>query len=93
VIDDELLADVRTKGDLLRDRLSALPRVEEVRGRGQLLGATLARPPADVVDACRERGLLAGSAGPEVLRLTPPLTVSAEELEQGLELLEEVLHG
>ena len=93
VIDDELLADVRAKGDLLRDRVRALPRVEEVRGRGLLLGASLDRPAGNVVDACRERGLLVGSAGPEVLRLTPPLTVSAEELEQGLELLEEVLHG
>jgi acetylornithine/N-succinyldiaminopimelate aminotransferase len=92
-IDDELLADVRAKGDLVRDRLSALPGVEEVRGRGLLLGASLDRPAGDVVDACRERGLLVGSAGPDVLRLTPPLTVAAEELEQGLQLLEEVLHG
>jgi acetylornithine/N-succinyldiaminopimelate aminotransferase len=93
VIEDELLAEVRTKGHLIRDRLSELPSVEEVRGRGLLLGASIDRPAGDVVDACRERGLLVGSAGPDVLRLTPPLTVSAEELEQGLELLEEVLHG
>jgi acetylornithine/N-succinyldiaminopimelate aminotransferase len=93
VIDDELLADVRAKGDLVRDRVSALPGVEEVRGRGLLLGASLDRPAGDVVDACRERGLLVGSAGPDVLRLTPPLTVAAEELEHGLELLEEVLRG
>jgi len=93
VLDDELLADVRAKGDLLGGRLSALPGVEEVRGRGLLLGASLDRPAGGVVDACRERGLLVGSAGGDVLRLTPPLTVSAEELEQGLERLEEVLHG
>jgi acetylornithine/N-succinyldiaminopimelate aminotransferase len=93
VVHDELLADVRAKGNLLRGRLSALPGVEEVRGRGLLLGASLDRPAGDVLDACRERGLLVGSAGANVLRLTPPLTVSAEELEQGLELLEEVLHG
>jgi acetylornithine/N-succinyldiaminopimelate aminotransferase len=93
VVDDELLADVRAKGDLLHGRLSALPGVEEVRGRGLLLGASLDRPGGAVVDACRERGLLVGSAGVDVLRLTPPLTVAVEELEQGLELLEEVLHG
>jgi acetylornithine/N-succinyldiaminopimelate aminotransferase len=92
-VDDELLTDVRAKGDLLRRRLAAFPSVEEVRGRGLLLGVSLDRPAGDVVDACRERGLLVGSAGPDVLRLTPPLTISAEELEQGLELLEEVLHG
>jgi acetylornithine/N-succinyldiaminopimelate aminotransferase len=93
VIDDELLANVRAKGDLIRDRLSALTGVRAVRGRGLLLGASLDRPAGDVVDACRDRGLLVGSAGADVLRLTPPLTVSAEELEQGLDLLEEVLHG
>ena len=92
-VDDELVADVRAKGDLLRGRVAAFPSVEEVRGRGLLLGASLDRPAGDVVDACRERGLLVGSAGPDVLRLTPPLTVSAEELEQGIGLLEEVLHG
>jgi acetylornithine/N-succinyldiaminopimelate aminotransferase len=92
-VDDELLADVRSKGDMLRGRLAAFPAVEEVRGRGLLLGASLDRPAGDVIETCRERGLLVGSAGPDVLRLTPPLTIAAEELEQGLELLEEVLHG
>jgi acetylornithine/N-succinyldiaminopimelate aminotransferase len=92
-IDEKLLADVRAKGDVLASRLSALACVAEVRGRGLLLGASLDRPAADVVDAARERGLLVGSAGPDVLRLTPPLTISNEELEHGLELLEEVLNG
>jgi acetylornithine/N-succinyldiaminopimelate aminotransferase len=93
VVGDELLADVRAKGDVLRARLAALPGVQEVRGAGLLIGASLDRPADVVVDACRERGLLVGAAGPEVLRLTPPLTISAEELEEGIGLLEEVLHG
>jgi acetylornithine/N-succinyldiaminopimelate aminotransferase len=62
-----------------------------VRGRGLLLGAELDRPAAQVIDACRERGVLVGSAGDRVLRLTPPLTVSADELDRGLSVLEEVL--
>ena len=48
-----------------------------VRGRGLLIGAELDRPVGPVVDACREQGLLVLSAGPDVLRLTPPLVVSA----------------
>jgi acetylornithine/N-succinyldiaminopimelate aminotransferase len=91
--DDELLAGVRQKGELLSGRLAGLNGVLEMRGRGLLLGAALDRPASDVVDAARERGLLVGSAGPDVLRLTPPLTISTEELEQALELLEEVLHA
>jgi acetylornithine/N-succinyldiaminopimelate aminotransferase len=92
-IDDDLLAGVRAKGGLLTDRLAALPGVREVRGRGLLLGAGLDRPAADVVEVAREHGLLVCSAGPDVLRLTPPLTITTEDLEQGLQLLEEVLHA
>jgi acetylornithine/N-succinyldiaminopimelate aminotransferase len=92
-IDDELLAEVRTKGEMLGNRLAAVPGVEDVRGRGLLVGATLDRPAGDVVDECRSRGLLVCSAGHDVLRLTPPLTISFDELEQGLELLEEVLRA
>jgi acetylornithine/N-succinyldiaminopimelate aminotransferase len=93
VIDDDLLAGVRAKGELFAKRLSALPGVQEVRGRGLLLGAELDRPAAEVVDAAREHRLLVCSAGPDVLRLTPPLTIATEELEQGLKLLEEVMHA
>ena len=59
----------------------------DVRGRGLLLGAVLDREVAPVVDACRDRGLLVLSAGPDVLRLTPPLVVSAEEVDEALDIL------
>jgi acetylornithine/N-succinyldiaminopimelate aminotransferase len=62
-----------------------------VRGRGLLLALDVERPAADVVAACLERGLLAGSAGEHTLRLTPALTIATEELASGLELLAEVL--
>ena len=90
-VDDELLAAVRVTGTLLADGLRKLPSVAEVRGRGLLLGAALDRPAAQVVDACRERGLLVGSAGERVLRLTPPLTIGAAEVDQALAVLTEVL--
>jgi acetylornithine/N-succinyldiaminopimelate aminotransferase len=90
-IDDRLLASVREQEAALRDALVSLPGVLDVRGRGLLLGATLDRPVAPVVDACRERGLLVLSAGPDVLRLTPPLVVSPGEVAEALETLAEVL--
>jgi acetylornithine/succinyldiaminopimelate/putrescine aminotransferase len=62
-----------------------------VRGRGLLLGAELDRPAGPVVAAALEAGLLVGSAGETVLRLTPPLTIGSDEVETGLALLEEVL--
>ena len=79
-IDDELLANVREQSAVLVDTLASLPGVLEVRGRGLLLGAVVDRPAADVVQACRERGLVVLAAGDDVLRLAPPLTVGAEEV-------------
>jgi acetylornithine/N-succinyldiaminopimelate aminotransferase len=56
-----------------------------------MLGAELDRPAGPVVAAALEAGLLVGSAGDTVLRLTPPLTISAWEIATGLTKLEEVL--
>jgi acetylornithine/succinyldiaminopimelate/putrescine aminotransferase len=88
---NELLATVRANGLLLSGGLATLPGVREVRGAGLMLGAELDRPPADVVAACAERGLLVGTAGTDVLRLTPPLVVTTAEIEHALGVLEEVL--
>ena len=56
-----------------------------------MLGAELDRPAGPVVAAALEAGLLVGSAGESVLRLTPPLTITGGEVAAGLSLLEEVL--
>jgi acetylornithine/N-succinyldiaminopimelate aminotransferase len=88
---DELLATVRANGLLLGGGLAALPGVREVRGAGLMLGAELERPASHVVTACAERGLLVGTAGTDVLRLTPPLIVTTAEIEHALGVLEEVL--
>ncbi|MCU0483604.1 MAG: acetylornithine/succinylornithine family transaminase [Chloroflexi bacterium] len=90
-IDDQLMANVVERGEQLGAGLRAIPAVREVRGRGLLLGATLDRPAGPVVDACRERGLLILTAGPDVLRLLPPLVVSGAEVDEALAILGEAL--
>jgi acetylornithine/N-succinyldiaminopimelate aminotransferase len=90
-LDDDLLAQVRDTGTLLAEGLASIPGVTEVRGVGLLIGAELDRPAGEVVTACLEHGLLVGSAGERVLRLTPPLIVGAAEVDRALEVLEEVL--
>jgi predicted acetylornithine/succinylornithine family transaminase len=90
-LDDALLASVHRQGEKLAAGVAALPGVLEVRGRGLMLGAELDRPAGPVVAACLEAGLLVGTAGDTVLRLTPPLTITDDEVGAGLALLAEVL--
>ncbi|MDR0901627.1 MAG: aspartate aminotransferase family protein [Opitutaceae bacterium] len=62
----------------------------EVRGTGYLVGLQLAAPPAPWVSALREAGMLVPTAGNNVIRLLPPLTATAGELAQSVELLRQV---
>ena len=90
-IDDELLASVRARGAELVAGLVALPGVVGVRGRGLLIGVETAAPAADIVAAAREEGLLVLTAGENVLRLAPPLTVGVDEVAAALEVLAHVV--
>jgi acetylornithine/N-succinyldiaminopimelate aminotransferase len=90
-VDDALLANVVRRGAELVRRLERLPGAVEVRGAGLLLGLEIDRVARDVIAACLEKGVLVGSAGERVLRLTPPLTIADDELAHGLTVLEEVL--
>ena len=92
-ITDELLASVTANGARLRAGLAALPGVTEVRGAGLLIGAVLDRPAQTVLDAALDAGLVCLSAGPDVLRLAPPLVVGAEEIDLALAILTEVMTG
>jgi len=67
------------------------PVVRDVRGLGLLLGVDLTIEASAVSTACRERGLLLNAVRPDTLRLAPPLTVSASEVDAALLILQEVL--
>ena len=95
IANPEFLADVSEKGAWFGERLRQLTartrRVRDVRGRGLMWGIELAEPAAPVVAAARERRLLVLTAGPTVIRMLPPLTISREELARGAQILSEVL--
>ena len=95
IADPDFLADVRAKGEWLGGALTALAsrraRVREARGRGLMWGLELNEIAAPIVAAARERHLLVLTAGPTVIRIVPPLTVTREELERGVAILDEVL--
>ena len=90
-LDEGLLAHVRELGARLTAGLAALPGVLEVRGLGLLVGCELDRPAGPLAAACLERGLVVGTAGERVLRLTPPLVATAKDVDLALATLAEAL--
>jgi acetylornithine/N-succinyldiaminopimelate aminotransferase len=89
------LAGVRETGGYLAERLRALSADlghGEVRGRGLLLALALTRGDAPAIaQAAFERGLLLNAPRPDTLRFMPALTVSREEVDQMVKLLEACL--
>lgn len=63
---------------------------EPVRGIGFLLGWPLAKLGPEIVNACREKGLLINFAGGKALRFVPPINVSYEEIDQAVKILDDV---
>jgi acetylornithine/N-succinyldiaminopimelate aminotransferase len=95
---DVLLADgfldqVAARGDQLRDRLEAIRAdhpgvVAEVRGRGLLVGVRLHDGAGELIARLQAQGLVTAPAADNVVRLLPPLTVTADEVEQGCAMVE-----
>ncbi|MBI3647642.1 MAG: acetylornithine transaminase [Actinobacteria bacterium] len=87
----DLLANAREIGGRLRDRILVLTPdalVTEVRGRGLLIGVQLAEPVAhEVVLAMIDEGVLATEAGPDVVRMSPPLVVTPDEADEAVDAL------
>lgn len=69
------------------------PLVRNVRGLGLMVGVELKRKATPYLAALAQRGILALSAGPTVMRFLPPLIISKEELDMVVEALKETLTG
>ena len=82
---DDLLGNAVERGAQLHAGLARVPGVVEVRGAGLLIGVVLAEPVAKAVEkAARDAGVLVNAAAPDVVRLAPPLILSAAEAEDGI---------
>jgi acetylornithine/succinyldiaminopimelate/putrescine aminotransferase len=92
---DGLLARATYLGARFHERFAALkqrcPLLQEVRVLGVMIGLELTVDGAPFVDECLKRGLLINSTHGHVLRLLPALTLTDAELEEGCDILEEVL--
>lgn len=96
IFDDYFLDDVGKKGEFLKTKLEEglkeAGAVKDIRGLGLMIGIELELPIQEVLANLREEGLLALSAGTNVLRLLPPLTVTYEELEEGINKMIKVIN-
>lgn len=87
-----VLDNVVARGEQLRLLLEQIPGVGQVRGRGLLLAAVLQKPIAgEVVAAALGEGLVINNVLPGVVRFTPPLTISAEEVGEAVRRFETAL--
>jgi predicted acetylornithine/succinylornithine family transaminase len=96
MLDHDLPGEAAKRGEYIERRLHSLADrhslVTEIRGKGLIWAIELSSPIAeDVVNQCLSEGLLANHVKPTALRLIPPLTVTEEEIDQALEIIERVL--
>ena len=88
------LEEVRSKSAILLEQLQLAfqnhPKISAVRGLGMMIGIETSVSLSRLVEAARQKGLIILTAGENVIRLLPPLTISREEIQQGIAILKEV---
>lgn len=85
---EDLLDNVATQSQAIRDGLADHPSVQTIRGRGLMLGIVLDAPlNLDPLDY----GLIINKPQPNVIRLVPPLNISADEVQRGVTKIRQML--
>lgn len=87
------LSSVSEKGEYIQSTVKSwnLSCVEDVRGKGLMIGIQVSKNPVEVEKLCLEKGVLFSTAGKNVLRLVPPLNIGYKEIDKGLAIIKEVL--
>lgn len=86
----ELLLEVQGKGAYLKSHIQHIKNVTNVSGMGLMLGVSTTKPAREVAQKCLENGLVVLTAH-EKVRLLPPLTISKEQINSALKILNEVI--
>ena len=98
LVDEDLVARSAELGQYLRQRLNDInsPKVREIRGKGLLCGIELreeAGTAGQYVRRLLDEGVLCKETVKQVIRITPPLVISREDLDTGIEQIAKVLTG
>lgn len=95
ILTEDFLAKVRVNASYLQDQLTKqlgnLPTVVAIRGLGLILGIQVTGDLGTIVTQARKNGLIVLTAGSDVIRLLPPLTITEEEIERAVSILAECL--
>jgi len=75
----------------LRKQIGDHSTVVDIRGLGLMIGIELSQPASPIVKAAQQQGLLIITAGPQVIRLLPALTIPEEDWLRGLDLLTQLI--
>ena len=88
LLDNGVLREVKEKAEYIRAKLLEIPQVKEVSGLGMMIGITVDDnyTSAEVANRCVENGLLILTAKAK-LRLLPPLNITKDEIDKGIEIL------
>ena len=93
VNNSEFLDEVCKKAEYIRNKLEKCSEVESISGVGLMIGITLKSKNAkDILQKALDNGLLVLTAK-EKVRLLPPLNISYDELDEGLNILIKVMEG
>lgn len=95
VLKTDFLKEVENKGNylqqMLKERLEKNTFVSTIRGKGLMIGIQCKDDVSKVIAKLMDKGLLVLNAGTNVIRLLPPLTVTVEEIDKAVNLIEESL--
>ena len=93
--EDNLIDNAIEMGKYTTERLQALkqthPAIDHIRGKGLMIGIQLTTPGADIVSKCLEKGLRINCTQESVLRFMPSMTVTKEEIDQAVDILDSVM--
>ena len=90
---EETYKNVQDNGTLIRQRLitSHLDSIIEVRGMGLMIGIEIKGNSSDIQKKAIEKGLLVLTAGPNVIRLLPPIVITKEDANKACDILIKLL--
>ena len=92
---DRLLDNANKMGEYTNQKLQQLkeahPIIDHIRGKGLMIGIQLTDSGSEIVDKCLEKGLRINCTHDTVLRFMPSMTVTKDQIDRAIEILDDVL--